>query len=68
MKKLYKISSYILATVMILLISQTSVFAADDSVNKGSSLSGMQVIGGLAVLLLVIFLPLVKKSKKHESI
>jgi hypothetical protein len=68
MKKLYKISSYILATVMVLLISQTSVFAADDSVNKGSSLSGMQVFGGLAVLLLVIFLPLVKKSKKHETI
>ena len=68
MKKLYKISSYILATVMVLLISQTSVFAADDSVNKDSSLSGMQVFGGLAVLLLVIFLPLVKKSKKHETI
>jgi len=68
MKKLSKISNYILATLMVLLISVPSVFAADDSANKGSSLSGIQVFGGLALLLLVIFLPLMRRSKKQETI
>ena len=68
MKKLQKISAYILATVMMLLISQYSVFAASDPSNQGSSLSGIQVIGGFAVLLLVILLPLLKKQNRKEII
>jgi hypothetical protein len=67
MKKLLKISSYILATVMVFLISQFSVFAAGDAANNDSSLSGLQVVGGLAVLLLVILLPIMKASGKRVS-
>jgi len=61
-------SGYILATVMVLLVSQFSVFAADGSSNEHSSLTGMQVFGGFAVLALVILLPLLKKSNKREII
>jgi hypothetical protein len=68
MKKLIKMSGYILATMMVLLISQLSVFAADGSSNQGSSLTGAQVFGGFAVLVLVILLPLFKKSNKKEII
>ena len=68
MKKLFKISCYMLATVLILLISQFSAFAANDSSNKDSSLSGIQVIGGLALLLFIILLPLVKKPARKEVI
>jgi len=68
MKKLFKISGYILATVMVLLVSQFSLFAANDSSGKDSSLSGIQVFGGFALLLFVILLPLVKRSNKQEII
>jgi hypothetical protein len=68
MKKLFKISGYILATVMVLLVSQFSVFAANDSSSNGSSLSAMQVLGGFAVLVLVILLPLIKGVNKREVI
>jgi hypothetical protein len=68
MKKLSKISSYILAILMVLLISQVSVFAADDSLNKDSSLSGIQVVGGFALLIFVILLPLIKGVRKRETI
>jgi hypothetical protein len=68
MKKIFKISGYILATTMLLLISQFSVFAANDSLNKDSSLSAIQVFAGFAILLLVILLPLLKKSEKRKVI
>jgi hypothetical protein len=68
MKKLFKISSYVLATLVMLLISQVSVFAADDSLNKASSLNGIQVIGGFALLVFVILLPLMKRAHKLETI
>lgn len=66
MKKLIKMSGYILATVMVLLVSQFSAFAANDSSVK--SLSGMQVFGGFAVLVLVILLPLLKRENKRKVI
>jgi hypothetical protein len=67
MKKLLKISSYILATIMVLLVTQGSVFAAGDASNS-NSLSGGQVFGGFALLVLVILLPLIKGAKKREII
>jgi hypothetical protein len=67
MKNLLKISGYTLTTIMVLLVSQFSVFAANDPSNQASSLTGGQVIGGLAVLLLVILLPLMKASHKRET-
>ncbi len=68
MKKLLKISSYILATFMVLLISQVSVFAADDSLNKDSSLSGIHLIGGFDLLTLVILLPSILGLHTRETI
>ncbi len=68
MKKLQKFSAYILTTVMVLLVSQYSVFAAGENSNNDSSLSGIQVIGGLAILLLVILLPLLKKESSKKTI
>jgi uncharacterized membrane protein YdjX (TVP38/TMEM64 family) len=68
MKKLIKTSGYMLATLMVLLVTQFSVLAAGDSAGNNSSLSGIQVIGGLAILLLVIFLPLVKGAAKEKRI
>lgn len=68
MKKLMKAFSYILATVVVLMTSQLSVLAADGPSNQGSSLSIGQIFGGFAVLVLVILLPLMKKSNKQEVI
>jgi len=65
MKKLQKISSYILATIMILLVAQFSVFAAGDTAKNDSSLSAFQVIGGLAILLIFILVPLMTGAGKH---
>ena len=68
MKKLQKISSYILATLMVLLISQLSVFAAGDTANNNSSLTAFQVIGGLAILLFFILVPLMRGAGKHITV
>jgi hypothetical protein len=68
MKKLQKISGYILATLMALLASQLSVFAAGDAVNNESSLSAFQVIGGLAILFIFILVPLMRGAGKHITI
>ena len=67
MKKLAKIFTYVLVTAMVLLVSQSTVFAASDSSNQ-NSLTGIQIFGGFAVLVLVIILPLLKRSNKHETI
>jgi hypothetical protein len=64
MKNLQKLTSYILATVMVLLVSQFSVFAAGEPVSNSSSLTAGQIIGGLAVLLLVILVPIMSGGKK----
>jgi len=63
MKKLLKVTSYILATVLVLVISQVSAFAAGPD-NGSSSLSGLQVIGGLALLIGVILIPTMKSARK----
>jgi hypothetical protein len=65
MKNLQKIASYILATVILLLVSQFSLLAAGETVNNESSLSAFQVIGGLAILLIFILVPLMKSAGKH---
>jgi hypothetical protein len=66
MKKLIKISGFVLATVMIFFISLSSSFAAGDPAVNGSSLTGFQIFGGLVILLLVILVPLAKRSHKKE--
>ena len=68
MKQFFKASSYVLATVIVLLFTGFSVLAESGTTNNGSSLSFIQVIGGFALLLLVIFLPLIKGSGKKEDV
>jgi hypothetical protein len=68
MKKLQKFTGYILATVMILLVSQFSFLAAGGTVNNESSLSAFQVIGGLVILLLFILVPLMKSAGRHITV
>jgi uncharacterized integral membrane protein len=68
MKTIIKISGYLLATLMVLLFSQLSVLAAGEPVNNGSTMTFNQVVGGLAILLLAILVPLLKGSRKHEPI
>jgi hypothetical protein len=63
MKSLFKVSSYILATVLAFVLSNVTAFAADGNTENGA-LSGGQVIGGLAVLLLVILIPIMKSARK----
>ncbi|HEV3221390.1 MAG TPA: hypothetical protein VGZ90_00855 [Puia sp.] len=64
MKKLFKIAGYTLATVLAFILTQSPVFAANGPAGNESSLSGLQVIGGFAVLLLVILIPIMRSSKK----
>jgi succinate dehydrogenase/fumarate reductase cytochrome b subunit len=68
MKKLQKITGYILATVVMFLASQFSVLAAGGPVNNNSSLSAFQVIGGLVILLFFILVPLMKGVGKHITV
>jgi len=63
MKSLFKVSSYILATVLAFVLSNVTAFAADGN-TENSALTGGQVIGGLAVLLLVILVPIMKSARK----
>jgi hypothetical protein len=63
MKKLVKISSYILTTMLVIFISQSSAYASGNVSNNGA-LTGTQILGGLGILLLVILVPLVKKSRR----
>lgn len=64
MKNLSKIAGCLLATVLVFILTQSQVFAANGPAGNESSLSAIQVIGGLAVLLLVILIPIMRSSKK----
>jgi len=66
MKKQFKISSYLLATALMIIMSQFTVFASGENSGNPSSLSALQVVGGLSLLLLVILVPLMKRSEKAE--
>lgn len=66
MKNLLKVTSYILATAFVFLISQFSVLAAANTPND-SSLSGAQVIGGVAVLVAAIMIPTMRSARKANA-
>ena len=68
MKNLQKIVSYILATVILFVVSQFSLLAAGKTANNASSLSAFQVIGGLAFLLIFILAPLMSEAGKHITV
>ena len=63
MKKLFKISSYTLATMIAFVLSQGTVLAAGNATDN-AGLSGGQVVGGLSILLLAILVPTIKKARK----
>lgn len=62
MKKLLKISSYTLATIIAFVMSQGTVLAAGNATDN-AGLSGGQVVGGLSILLLAILVPTIKKAR-----
>jgi hypothetical protein len=62
MKKLLKISSYTLATIIAFVMSQGTVLAAGNATDN-QGLSGGQVVGGLSILLLAILVPTIKKAR-----
>jgi hypothetical protein len=66
MKNLLKVTSYTLATAFVLVISQFSVLAASGPSND-SSLSGAQVIGGVALLVAAIMVPTIKGAHKAKA-
>ncbi len=67
MKKLVKVAGFISATIVMLALSQSSAFAADRITNNNSSLSGMEVIGGLVILLAVIIFPIIKSKNENRQ-
>ena len=66
MVKLLKASSYILATVVVFIMSQASALAANGS-TENSSLSSAQVVGGVSILLLAILIPTIQKERKSAN-
>jgi hypothetical protein len=69
MKNLQKIASYILETVILLLVFQFSLLAAGEPAkNNASSLTAFQVIGGLAILLIFVLVPLMGGAGKHITV
>lgn len=66
MTKLFKASSYTLATVVVFIMSQASALAANGS-TENSSLSSAQVVGGVSILLLAILFPTIQKERKSAN-
>lgn len=66
MTKLFKASSYTLATVVVFIMSQASALAANGS-TENSSLSSAQVVGGVSLLLLAILFPTIQKERKSAN-
>jgi predicted transporter len=66
MKNLLKVTCYTLATAFVFVISQFSVLAAANTSND-SSLSGAQVIGGVAVLVAAILIPTMRSARKANA-
>lgn len=66
MKKVLKMCSYLLATLMVLLVFQFSGFASGGTPIATTSMTGLQVLGGFVILALVILLPLLKAESKDK--
>lgn len=67
MKKIIKIAGYLMATVLVFIMSQTTAFAADGNNTSNGSLSSAQVVGGLSILLLVILIPTIQRERKSAN-
>ena len=66
MKKYLKVICVMLATLFIV-TSSLNVFATGTQSTSSDSLSGIQVIGAFALLMVAILLPLVKKSHRQVA-
>jgi hypothetical protein len=62
MKHLIKVTSYTLATALVFVLSQVSALAASNT--ETNSLSGAQVVGGVALLIAAILVPTMKSAHK----
>jgi hypothetical protein len=62
MKNLLKATSYILATALVFILSQSSALAEGTTQNN-STLSFGQVIGGIVLLIAVILVPTIRARK-----
>lgn len=68
MKTPLKTIRFILTTVLIVIVSQTNVFAEGNKDMENSSvLNAVEVIGGIVILLSILVLPLVKSSNREIS-
>lgn len=68
MKTSLKTIRFILTTVLIVIVSQTNVFAEGNKDMENSSvLNAVEVIGGIVILLSILVLPLVKSSNREIS-
>jgi len=64
MKKFSKSIRFMLATLLIVVVSQATVLAEGNaSAAPGSGLTALQVTGAFALLVLAILVPLVKSKK-----
>lgn len=65
MKTFLKAIRFMLATLLVIIASQATVLAqSNGNQPESSALSVGQIVGGFAVLLIVILLPLVKAGRK----
>jgi len=65
MKNSLKAIRLVLATLLIVVASQANLLAADNGdAGASAGLSAGQIVGGFALLLLVILMPLAKSSHK----
>jgi hypothetical protein len=68
MKKNLKLPRVMLTTLLILIMSQATVFARSyDNSASDSSLSAVQIVAAVALLMLAIVLPLARGSRKEIS-
>lgn len=67
MKNSLKAIRSILATLLIVIVSQATVLAeSNDNITASSGLSAGQIIGGFVIVLFVILVPLVKSSSNKS--
>jgi len=64
-KKVAKVVTYTMATLLIVVTSQFSAFAA--SKNETNALSRGQVIGGIALLIAAILVPILRSARKANA-
>jgi hypothetical protein len=69
MKKFSKSIRFMLATLLVVVVSQASVFAeGNSSAGSSSGLSTGQIVGAFALMIFAILIPLVKTSNRRTAI